>query len=104
MNMYREIKEGDLTPEEAQWITNYESIRTTYDGTGNPAEASAKQIGGNHYKKHKIQPLDIIDECGLDFYLGNVLKYILRDKGSKREDIDKAIHYLELYKERVLDE
>jgi len=65
---------------------------------------SNTQVGGLHYKKHKIQPLDIIDEYGLDYYLGNVLKYILRDKDSKVEDLDKAIHYIQLYKERVLHE
>ena len=63
--------------------------------------ASSIQIGGSHYVEHEIQPLDIIDEYDLDFYLGNSIKYILRDKGNKREDIDKAIHYLELWKERV---
>ena len=27
--------------------------------------------------------------------LGNVLKYLLRDKGNKKEDLEKAVHYLE---------
>jgi len=40
----------------------------------------SKQIGGTHYSKHKIQPWDIIDEYGLNFYEGNVLKYLLRKK------------------------
>ena len=74
-----------------------------YDDSKSPAanaSASMTQVGGNHYVSHTIQPLDIIDEYGLDFYLGNSIKYILRDKDNKREDIDKAIHYLELYKER----
>ena len=78
-----------------------------YDDSKSPeanASASMKQVGGNHYVSHKIQPLDIIDEYGLDFYLGNSIKYILRDKNNKVEDIDKAIHYLELYKERVSNE
>jgi hypothetical protein len=48
-----------------------------------------------HYQG-KITPFDVIDEWGLDFYLGNVVKYIARHnkKGNKKEDIDKAIHYL----------
>ena len=56
----------------------------------------SKQIGGDHYAKHKIQPWDIIDEYGLNFYAGNVLKYLLRykDKGGV-EDLKKAQHYLE---------
>lgn len=60
-----------------------------------PNDSSTKQIGGSHYKKHIIQPWDIIDEYGLGFYEGNVLKYLLRDKGNKREDLEKAVHYLE---------
>jgi len=60
----------------------------------------SKQIGGNHYKKNSIQPWDIIDDYGLDFYEGNALKYLLRDKsptdaGKRREDLEKAIHYIE---------
>ena len=53
------------------------------------------QVGGDHYKKHKIQPWHIIDEYDLDYYLGNVVKYILRDKGAQVEDLQKAIHYIE---------
>ena len=61
-----------------------------------PHESPAdRQIGGSHYKQHSIQPWDIIDEYGLGFYEGNVLKYLLRDKGNKREDLEKAVHYLE---------
>lgn len=61
-----------------------------------PHESPAdRQVGGSHYKKHSIQPWDIIDEYGLGFYEGNVLKYLLRDKGNKREDLEKAAHYLE---------
>ena len=60
-----------------------------------PNDSSVKQVGGSHYKKHSIQPWDIIDEYGLGFYEGNVLKYLLRDKGNKREDLEKAVHYLE---------
>lgn len=60
-----------------------------------PNDSSTKQIGGSHYTEHKIQPWDIIDEYHLNFYEGNVLKYLLRNKGNRKEDIKKAIHYLE---------
>ena len=58
-------------------------------------KAIDKQVGGQHYKKHTIQPWHIIDEHELDFYLGNAIKYILRDKGAQIEDLAKAVHYLE---------
>ena len=54
-----------------------------------------KQVGGNHYCKHSIQPWDIIDEWGLNFYEGNILKYLLRRKGDRLEDLQKIAHYVE---------
>ena len=82
---YREAKTGQLEFE--------------FDGTGSPSEAAAKQVGGTHYVKHKIQPWDIIDEYGLDYYRGNAIKYILRNKMNTREDIQKAVHYLDKWLE-----
>lgn len=56
-----------------------------------------QQVGGNHYKKMKIQPTEYIIANGLNFAEGNVIKYITRhkDKGGV-EDIKKAIHYCQL--------
>lgn len=60
-----------------------------------------------HYKKGAMQPWDIIDEWNLNFYEGNVLKYLLRakHKGSQLDDYIKAKHYLqrliETYQEPV---
>ncbi len=59
-------------------------------------EGLRKQVGGDHYNKHKMQPFDIIDEYGLNFYEGNVLKYLLRWRNKNgSEDLLKAKHYLE---------
>ena len=67
--------------------------------TINSIEKSARlgQVGGEHYRKFKIQPWDVIDEYGLSFYAGNALKYLLRAgrKGSKVEDLKKCRHYLD---------
>ncbi len=54
-----------------------------------------RQVGGDHYMNGKLQPWDIIDDFDLNFYEGNALKYLLRKKGSRVEDLLKAIHYLE---------
>lgn len=56
-----------------------------------------KQIGGEHYKTMKIQPVEFIVANNLDFLEGNVVKYISRhkQKGGK-EDVKKVIHYCEL--------
>lgn len=53
------------------------------------------QVGGVHYLTMKIQPWDIIDANELNYYEGNAIKYILRRKGDRIEDLQKAIHYLE---------
>ena len=63
--------------------------------------AEDKQIGGNHYKDMPIQPSAFIDANGLGWYEGNAVKYICRHKvkGGK-QDLEKAIHYLELALEK----
>ena len=42
--------------------------------------ARNKQVGGNHYKDCKIQPIDYIMENNLTFCEGNALKYITRHR------------------------
>ena len=65
-----------------------------------PLSAKSKQVGGNHYKK-AIQPWDIISEWELDFWEGNVLKYLLRWKFKDGlQDLKKARHYLDYLIER----
>lgn len=60
--------------------------------------ALSKQVGGDHYKSKKIQPVEYIHANNLDFFQGNVVKYVTRwrEKGGL-DDLDKAKHYLELY-------
>tara|TARA_Y100001951_G_C11090679_1_gene156536 strand:+ start:167 stop:451 length:285 start_codon:yes stop_codon:yes gene_type:complete len=68
--------------------------------------ASEKQIGGDHYKNCKIQPIDYIYQNNLDFLEGNVVKYITRHrtKGEGKKDIEKVIHYAELILELAYGE
>jgi len=55
-----------------------------------------KQEGGEHYKT-AIQPIQFIHANKLPFIEGNVVKYVTRHRNKNgREDIEKAIHYLEL--------
>ena len=59
------------------------------------------QVGGKHYRNMKIQPAEFINENKLLFAEGNAIKYICRHSAKgKRQDIEKAIHYLEMIKER----
>ena len=62
------------------------------------------QIGGKHYRSMKIQPAEFINENKLLFAEGNAIKYICRHSAKgKRQDIEKAIHYLEMILERDYD-
>lgn len=56
-----------------------------------------KQVGGNHYAKMKIQPVVFIVENDIPYREANAIKYICRHKNKNgRQDIEKAIHYLEM--------
>lgn len=50
----------------------------------------------DHYQSQSIEVIDIIDSFSLDFYRGNVVKYVLRSdkKGRELEDLRKAQWYL----------
>jgi len=49
-----------------------------------------------HYQANGIEAIDVIEAYGLNFNLGNVIKYILRadKKGNKKQDLEKAQWYL----------
>lgn len=55
------------------------------------------QVGGDHYKDMRIQPIQYIHANKLGFCEGNVVKYITRwrDKGGKA-DLEKVKHYVDL--------
>ena len=60
-----------------------------------------KQIGGSHYQKFKIQPSKFVIENELLYPEGCVIKYILRHRSKgKKEDLKKAIHFIEMIIER----
>lgn len=58
-------------------------------------KADSTQIGGSHYQL-PISPWEIIEKNELDYWEGNVIKYVLRYKNKNGvEDLKKAIHYIE---------
>ena len=66
--------------------------------------AFEQQVGGNHYSKLAIQPMEYSMANGLDACQHTIIKYVtrFRDKNGV-EDLRKAIHTLELlieYEER----
>ena len=59
------------------------------------------QVGGDHYKRHTIQPIDVMqeylsDEAYEGFLYGNIIKYAQRfgkKDGKNEKDLYKVIHY-----------
>lgn len=51
----------------------------------------------DHYKGNRFEVIDIIEDYGLNFNLGNVIKYTLRagKKDDEITDLKKAVWYLE---------
>ena len=56
-----------------------------------------RQVGGDHYLKMKIQPVEYIVKNNIGYREGSAIKYISRwqHKGGV-EDFKKAIHCLEM--------
>jgi hypothetical protein len=68
-------------------------------------KAKDRQVAGSHYKDMPIQPGEFIRTNGLGWYEGNAIKYICRYKTKGgQQDIQKAIHYLELLLEELEEE
>ena len=56
-----------------------------------------------HYNQGKIEVIDAIDDWGLDFCEGNIVKYVTRSrhKGNRLQDLEKAKWYLDHLVERA---
>ena len=59
------------------------------------------QVGGDHYKKYKIQPSEFINKNKLLFAEGCAIKYIVRHQDKRgKEDLEKAKHIIDMIIER----
>lgn len=62
------------------------------------------QVGGSHYVDLAIQPIEFSMANNLNACQHSAIKYIVRKKGGRDkrlEDIDKAIHFLLIYREMI---
>ena len=68
---------------------------------GEELSALDRQEGGGHYKELVIQPVEYIVANKMEYCEANVVKYVSRHQlKNGKEDILKAIHYLELILEQ----
>lgn len=55
------------------------------------------QVGGQHYKKYKIQPVELYNKFNLGFGESNLIKYSMRHQDKNGlQDLDKVVHYCDL--------
>lgn len=55
------------------------------------------QVGGNHYKKFKIQPVELYNIFCIGFGEANVIKYAMRHQDKNGlQDLEKVNHYIDL--------
>ena len=67
--------------------------------------ATQRQIGGNHYKQFKIQPIEFITKNKLSFIQGCIIKYACRFENKNGiEDLEKIKHYCDLQIEMLKNE
>jgi hypothetical protein len=76
----------------------YTQSRYTPPDTGSALES---QVGGDHYKNQGIQPFEITyKNFGYEGVQAAVYtkvnKYLTRDKGDHQENVEKAIHCLQI--------
>ena len=83
-----------------------DSVKDLYDVTTDkkPNRITNAIDHPSHYNRGKIEVIDFIEDQGLSFHLGNVIKYITRagSKGDKLEDLKKARWYLDRYINEVM--
>ena len=69
------------------------------------ASANSRQIGGTHYSAHgrkDLQHWDIVNIFKLDYFQGNITKYLFRWRSKAGlDDLLKSRHYLDKYIEIV---
>ncbi len=68
-------------------------------------DALARQVGGNHYKGLKIQPVEFAMRNHWDCCAFSVLKYTSRHNlptGKGKQDVEKASHFVDL-REALVD-
>jgi hypothetical protein len=70
----------------------------------NESGVQTRQVGGDHYVRHSIQPWDIWREYNLDPWEASALKYLLRRKENRLTDLEKCRHYLDYLIERERSE
>jgi hypothetical protein len=61
-------------------------------------EANNRQVDGTHYKQMGIEHWDVVVLDNLDYFQGQITKYVMRWRGKNGiTDLEKAKHFLDKY-------
>ena len=73
-------------------------VNKQFENLGISEQNNVNAIQPEHYCKYQHDPLEMAMEWGLDFPLGNVIKYVVRAGhkagNSEIQDLKKAMEYL----------
>lgn len=100
MNMMRCVHCGELERWHHTGTRLCPDMKNKFEGetytVPKPPPAHKEQVGGDHYKKMSIQPIEYIMANKLGYCEGNIVKYISRwrDKGGV-EDLRKIKQYVD---------
>lgn len=91
--IYSDIANGDVyARERIDFIDKFKEVDEIQ--LNNPLET---QVGGNHYKDLKIQPIEFIHANNIPFCEANAIKYLCRWRNKNGvQDLLKAKHYIDL--------
>lgn len=67
-----------------------------------PKPALDRQVGGNHYKDFKYQPIEFLMDIRCNTALGYAIKYVSRFPNKNLDDLEKAAHCIQIYREWVI--
>ena len=93
--MYAPMPEPDKDAMRERLVERFRLLSVT---TSNQSVLAADTVNHPpHYKVGGIETIDFIEAKGLDYNLGNVVKYVTRadHKGNKLQDLQKAKWYLD---------
>jgi hypothetical protein len=77
---------------------SYAAHQADYKPEEHYSEANERQIGGSHYKTGGEEHWDRVNRLGLDYFQGQITKYVERwKKKGGVQDLLKAQHFLQKY-------
>lgn len=107
---YKQYREGKVAKHPNNEMFNVVAMMAVRHNREEQSPADARQAGGDHYKKLKVQPWDAMEawltpEEFRGFLKGNIIKYIARANSGKEDHnlmIEKAAHYQQKLDEMIV--